>query len=201
MTSISSGPTVQLQYPKARVFARLIATLIDVYIGIGMPIMASMIGIFTSRNAGIGAINVLLLISSFVWAIYYTFTKDAHNEGRSIGKRAIRIGVRESLPSNIALYESLGYQTLKTEPHGADRSRTMLKRLKWAITIFFLTLGLLTLAAYEFSELMIAENRAAQASLRSAQAHALAQRLEIHYTPKHASWLNIAEIELSVLAR
>ncbi len=34
-----------------------------------------------------------------------------------------------------------------------------------------------------------------------AQAHALAERLEIHYTPKHASWLNIAEIELSVLAR
>jgi hypothetical protein len=34
-----------------------------------------------------------------------------------------------------------------------------------------------------------------------AQAHALAERLEIHYTPRHASWLNIAEIELSVLAR
>jgi hypothetical protein len=34
-----------------------------------------------------------------------------------------------------------------------------------------------------------------------AQAHALSSRLEIHYTPKHASWLNIAEIELSVLAR
>jgi len=28
----------------------------------------------------------------------------------------------------------------------------------------------------------------------------LAQRLEIHYTPKHGSWLNIAEIELSALA-
>ena len=27
----------------------------------------------------------------------------------------------------------------------------------------------------------------------------LANRLEIHYTPKHGSWLNIAEIELSVL--
>ena len=27
----------------------------------------------------------------------------------------------------------------------------------------------------------------------------LADRLEIHYTPKHGSWLNIAEIELSVL--
>ena len=32
-----------------------------------------------------------------------------------------------------------------------------------------------------------------------AQAFALAQRLEIHHTPKHGSWLNIAEIELSVL--
>jgi len=33
------------------------------------------------------------------------------------------------------------------------------------------------------------------------EAKALADRLEIHYTPKHASWLNIAEIELSVLVR
>ena len=31
------------------------------------------------------------------------------------------------------------------------------------------------------------------------EAKALADKLEIHYTPKHASWLNIAEIELSVL--
>ena len=28
----------------------------------------------------------------------------------------------------------------------------------------------------------------------------LAQKLEIHYTPKHGSWLNIAEIELSAMA-
>jgi hypothetical protein len=33
------------------------------------------------------------------------------------------------------------------------------------------------------------------------QAWALARRLEIHYTPVHGSWLNVAEIELSVLAR
>ena len=31
------------------------------------------------------------------------------------------------------------------------------------------------------------------------EAHNLAQRLEIHYTPKHGSWLNMSEIELSVL--
>lgn len=32
-------------------------------------------------------------------------------------------------------------------------------------------------------------------------AFSLAKRLEIHYTPKHGSWLNIAEIELSALSR
>lgn len=31
------------------------------------------------------------------------------------------------------------------------------------------------------------------------EAKRLAERLEIHYTPKHGSWLNMAEIELSVL--
>jgi transposase len=33
------------------------------------------------------------------------------------------------------------------------------------------------------------------------EARRLAQKLEIHYTPKHGSWLNMAEIELSVLSR
>ena len=33
------------------------------------------------------------------------------------------------------------------------------------------------------------------------EARALAERLEIHYTPKHGSWLNVAECELSVLCR
>lgn len=32
------------------------------------------------------------------------------------------------------------------------------------------------------------------------EANRLARRLEIHYTPKHGSWLNIAEIELSALS-
>lgn len=34
-----------------------------------------------------------------------------------------------------------------------------------------------------------------------AEAKRLWDRLEVHYTPKHGSWLNIAEIELSVLGR
>jgi hypothetical protein len=34
-----------------------------------------------------------------------------------------------------------------------------------------------------------------------AEARRLAERFEFHYTPKHGSWLNMAEIELSVLGR
>ena len=33
----------------------------------------------------------------------------------------------------------------------------------------------------------------------AAEARRIIKRLEIHYTPKHGSWLNIAEIELSVM--
>jgi hypothetical protein len=33
-----------------------------------------------------------------------------------------------------------------------------------------------------------------------AEAKRLTEKLELHYTPKHGSWLNMAEIELSVLA-
>ena len=33
------------------------------------------------------------------------------------------------------------------------------------------------------------------------EARRILQKLEFHYTPKHGSWLNMAEIEISVLAR
>ena len=34
-----------------------------------------------------------------------------------------------------------------------------------------------------------------------AEARRIAHRLEVHYTPKHGSWLNMAEIEIGVMAR
>lgn len=34
-----------------------------------------------------------------------------------------------------------------------------------------------------------------------AEARRLAEKVEIHYTPKHGSWLNMAEIEIGVLSR
>lgn len=33
------------------------------------------------------------------------------------------------------------------------------------------------------------------------EAHRIARKLEIHYTPKHGSWLDMAEIELNVMTR
>jgi len=39
------------------------------------------------------------------------------------------------------------------------------------------------------------------AAFPPAEAQRLADKLEMHHTPKHGSWLNIAELELSVLER
>ena len=39
------------------------------------------------------------------------------------------------------------------------------------------------------------------AAFPAEEAHRIARRLQFHYTPKHGSWLNMAEIELSILAR
>lgn len=38
-------------------------------------------------------------------------------------------------------------------------------------------------------------------SFEPAEARRILKRLEFHYTPKHGSWLNMAEIELSVFSR
>ena len=38
-------------------------------------------------------------------------------------------------------------------------------------------------------------------TFEAAEARRIWERLDLHYTPKHGSWLNMAEIELSVFAR
>lgn len=39
------------------------------------------------------------------------------------------------------------------------------------------------------------------AAFKPEEARRIAERLEIHYTPKHGSWLDMAEIEIGVMAR
>ena len=38
-------------------------------------------------------------------------------------------------------------------------------------------------------------------AFEAAEARRIARKLEFHYTPKHGSWLNMAEIEISILSR
>src|SRR5689334_4880751 len=89
--SPAAGPR---RFAKAQLGRRFLASLIDLWIGIVMPIIASAIGLIaTAKHGRVNPINVLLFLSSLVWAVYYTFTKDAHNDGQSIGKRAMQLQV------------------------------------------------------------------------------------------------------------
>src|SRR6185437_13548008 len=83
-----ASPLDVWHYPKAGVGARFLASIIDSLVGIMMPVGASVIGIITAHGK-LNPVNVVLLISSIIWAFYYNFTKDGHDEGRSIGKRAM----------------------------------------------------------------------------------------------------------------
>lgn len=87
-----ASPTDVWHYPKARIGKRLMAWIIDDVVGILMPVMAGVIGVVTSHGK-LTVVNVALLIASVVWAIYYNFTKDGHDNGRSIGKRAMGLMV------------------------------------------------------------------------------------------------------------
>ena len=46
---------------------------------------------------------------------------------------------------------------------------------------------------------VVMDNLSLYETFPPAEAHRLLQRLEFHYTPKHASWLNMVEIEIGVL--
>jgi DDE superfamily endonuclease len=124
--------------------------------------------------------------------------------------------VREPLPprpGDIAKYDS-EYERRGTanifmavEPLAGKRTVQVTdrrKRTDWALFIRHL---LLTVYATAEVVVLVMDNLNTHgiASLYEAfdpvTARALASRLQIHHTPKHGSWLNMAETELSVLSR
>jgi hypothetical protein len=124
--------------------------------------------------------------------------------------------VREPLPprpGQIAKYDS-EYERLGTanmfmavEPLAGQRTVQVTERrtrVDWARFIQVLLVTVYPLAK-KIVLVMDNLNTHGIASLYEAfapeTARALAERLEIHYTPKHGSWLNMAETELSVLSR
>ena len=58
-----------------------------------------------------------------------------------------------------------------------------------------------TANASRFGELNTHSPTSLYQAFAPAEAKRLADRLEVHHTPKHGSWLNLAEIELAALGR
>ena len=106
-------------------------------------------------------------------------------------------------------YERLGVANLFMvyEPLQARRQVTVTKR-RTKVDFAHLIKDLVDVQYPEAEQIVIVMdnlNTHTPASLyeafEPAEAKRLADKLEIHYTPKHGSWLNMAEIELSILAR
>ena len=124
--------------------------------------------------------------------------------------------VRDPLPpqpGHIAKYDS-EYERCGTanlfmavEPLAGKRTVQVTDRrtkLDWARFIYFLLLMVYPEAAVV---VLVMDNLnthgigSLYAAFDPETARALAARLEIHHTPKHGSWLNMAETELSILSR
>jgi DDE superfamily endonuclease len=124
--------------------------------------------------------------------------------------------VREPLPAKpgqVAKYDS-EYERRGTanvfmavEPLAGKRAVRVTDRRTRVDWAQFVRLLLLTMYPQVAKVILVMDNLNTHgiASLYEAfdpeTARALAARLEIHYTPKHGSWLNMAETELSVLSR
>jgi hypothetical protein len=112
-------------------------------------------------------------------------------------ERFDHVYTRNGVASLFMAFEPLrGWRTIAVTDHR--------RRLEWAEFVRSLVDG-----EYRDAEKIVLVmdqlNTHTPASLYEAfppeQAKRIADRLEIHHTPKHGSWLNMAEIELSALAR
>ena len=106
-------------------------------------------------------------------------------------------------------YERLGTANvfMAVEPLAGQRTTQVTERRTRVDWARFVQMLLLTVYPLAEKVVLVMDNLNTHgiASLYEAfapeSARALAARLEIHYTPKHGSWLNMAETELSVLSR
>ena len=132
------------------------------------------------------------------------------------GSKQLIAEVREPLPpkpGQVAKYDS-EYERKGTanvfmavEPLAGKRTVQVTNRRTRVDWAQFIRMLLLTTYAEATKVVLVMDNLNTHgiASLYEAfdpeTARSLAARLEIHYTPKHGSWLNMAETELSVLSR
>ncbi len=124
--------------------------------------------------------------------------------------------VREPLPpkpGQVAKYDS-AYERKGTanvfmavEPLAGRRTTQVTKRRTRVDWARFVQMLLMTVYPLAEKVVLVMDNlnthgiASLYEAFAPAVARALAARLEIHYTPKHGSWLNMAETELSILSR
>ena len=70
--------------------------------------------------------------------------------------------------------------------------------LRWLIDHEYADVDLIVLVT---DNLNIHSTACLYEAFEPAEAHRIANKLEWHYTPEHGSWLNVAEIEISILTR
>ena len=81
----------------------------------------------------------------------------------------------------------------------AQRCKTdFAEQMRWLVTEGFPTASVIRVV---LDNLRTHTWEALYESFPAVEARRLVRSLEFHYTPKHGSWLNIAELELSVLSR
>jgi hypothetical protein len=89
-----------------------------------------------------------------------------------------------------------GWRTVQVTEHRAKPDGAYF--IKDVVDVHFPDAELITLVVDNLNRHDIAS---LYATFEPAEARRLARKLEIHYPPKHGSWLNMAEIEFSILSR
>jgi len=86
---------------------------------------------FTLEDEAVYVGRVSVLPSHRRRGVASAMMKFCEQLARDSARRNVRIGVRDSLPSNVGLYQSLGYERVSADPHprGPDRVWTMIKRV------------------------------------------------------------------------
>ncbi len=84
------------------------------------------------------------------------------------------------------------------EVTGQRTSQDFARQMKWLVDVAYPEAELIRLVMDNLNTHKLAS---LYETFAPEEARRIARKLEIHYTPKHGSWLNIAEIELGIFAR
>jgi uncharacterized RDD family membrane protein YckC len=118
-------------YPRASAFKRLVATVIDAAVSVGLTIPGTIVGVMGSEigNHGIEVTGISVAVMGGLAGLWYWFARDGRAGGQGLGKEAMGLMV-VNLPENRPA----------TARESAVRS-LMLPLLGWAVEPLMVLLG------------------------------------------------------------